>query len=187
MKNRISIMIVLLLVTTGIGWSQGTTDQQHGRIGFGPQVGFFKSQDSDGSRVMPGAALRIKLGGALGLEGSINYREEEFGNGRATVKSWPVMVTGLIYPIPRIYGAIGAGWYNTTIEYHIPLLPIADEEKQRFGWHFGGGVEIPMGNVASLVGDIRYVFLDYDFQHFPGTNGTNANFYVISVGLLFGI
>jgi hypothetical protein len=102
------------------------------------------------------------------------------------------MATGLIYPIPVVYGAIGAGWYNSSISYNIPpgLLggaTISSETKQSFGWHFGGGVEVPVGTIGKLVGDIRYVFLDYDFQKFPGTEGVKNNFYVITAALLFGL
>ena len=162
-------------------------------IGFGPQIGYYNTNGSDGGRIMGGVALRLKLSDALGVEGSINYREEKFANGAIDVKSWPVMVTGLLYPIPVVYGAIGAGWYNTTIDYNIPSAivggssTVASETVQQFGWHFGGGLELPLGTVGKLVGDIRYVFLNYNFKTFPGSNGVNSNFYVITVGLLFGL
>jgi hypothetical protein len=44
-----------------------------------------------------------------------------------------------------------------------------------------------VGEVAKLVGDIRYVFLDYDFDNFPGSNGVKSNFYVVTAGLLFNL
>ncbi len=163
-----------------------------GGIGFGPILGIYHSNGGDAMRLTGGAALRLKLGPALGVEGSIQYREDHFG--AVTARSWPVMVTGLIYPLPIVYGLIGAGWYNTTLEASAPApapssaLPgvSASTSQSPFGWHFGGGVELPMGG-ASLTADIRYVFLNYDFSAFPGTGGTNANFYVINVGLLFGL
>lgn len=164
-----------------------------GGIGFGPQVGFYKAQDADGARVMGGVALRMRFSEIFGVEGSINYRKEEYGNGFATVTSWPVMVTGLIYPIPVAYGAIGAGWYSTFIDYNLPSgflggpATIAAETQQEFGWHFGGGVELPLGSVAKLIGDVRYVFLNHDFQQVPGSNGANSNFYIITAGVLFGL
>jgi hypothetical protein len=164
-----------------------------GKIGFGPQLGLYKATDAENLRVMGGAALRIRLSDSFGIEGSINYREEEYAKGAITVKSWPVMVTGLLYPIPPIYGAIGAGWYNSTIDYIFPPQPLmtiptgTSETKQRFGWHFGGGLELPLGTVGKFVGDVRWVFLDYDFQQFPGSNDVKNDFYVITVGLLFGL
>ena len=162
-------------------------------VGLGPQIGIYKSQDGDNARMMGGAALRLKLSDALGIEGSVNYRDEAYSNGMVDVKSWPIMVTGLIYPIPIAYGAVGAGWYNSTISYNRPsgLLrgPISydSETKQVFGWHFGGGVELPVGSMAKIVGDIRYVFLNYDFKNVPGSAGVNSDFYVITAGLLFGL
>ena len=41
----------------------------------------------------------------------------------------------------------GGGWYNTTIEYTGPAFQGADTEEtvNEFGWHFGGGVELPLG------------------------------------------
>lgn len=162
-------------------------------IGFGPQLGIYKIQDVDGVRFMGGAAVRLRLSELLGVEVSVNYREEEYGNGSAKLKSWPVMVTGLVYPIPFAYGAIGAGWYNTSINYSFPSgflggpATLASETKQEFGWHFGGGVEFPVGSFAKVVGDIRYVFLDYDFSRLPGSDGVNSNFYVVTAGFLFNL
>jgi opacity protein-like surface antigen len=156
-------------------------------IGFGPQVGFYKAKSADQSALMGGAALRLKLMG-LGVEASINYRQEKYANGALAVSSWPVMVTGLFYPLPIVYGAIGAGWYNLTFNYDQNKLPsYKDETIRKMGWHFGGGVELPVGSNLKLTGDIRYVFLDYDFKQIPGTGSLKNNFSIITVGLLFGL
>jgi len=186
MATRAVLTLVLIVFAVASVVAQAS-------IGFGPQIGLYRAQDADGFRVMGGAALRLKFSQALGVEGSINYREEQFVNGAVDVKSWPVMVTGLLYPIPIVYGAIGAGWYNTTIDYKIPpallgsAIALGSETKQQFGWHFGGGVELPLGSVGKLVGDIRFVFLNYNFKSFPGSNGVDSNFYVITAGILFGL
>jgi opacity protein-like surface antigen len=156
-------------------------------IGFGPQVGFYKTKSADQSALMGGAALRLKLMG-LGVEASINYRQEKYANGALTVSSWPVMITGLFYPLPIVYGAIGAGWYNLTFNYDQSKLPsYKDETIKKMGWHFGGGVELPVGSNLKLTGDIRYVFLNYDFKQIPGTGNLKNNFTIITVGLLFGL
>jgi opacity protein-like surface antigen len=156
-------------------------------LGLGPQVGFHKSQDADEGKPMGGLAMRMKLSPSLGVEGSINYRQEKFNNETLTVRSWPVMVTGLYYPLPIVYGAIGAGWYNTKFEF----TPAAggtsiEESQQEFGWHFGGGAELPLGGNTKLAGDVRYVFLNYNFDKVPGVQ-VDRDFYVITVGLLFGL
>lgn len=176
------LFVVALIVTVFAG------SRAHAQGAYlGPQLGFYNAGDADNARLMGGAALRLKLSPGLGVEGSINYRQEDYVNGSVTVRSWPVMVTGLVYPLPIVYGAIGAGWYNSRIEYDVARLGVTleSETKQQFGWHFGGGVDLPLGESAKLVGDIRYVFLNYDFKQFPGSAGLSSDFYVITAGLLF--
>lgn len=161
-------------------------------MSLGPQIGIYKSRDADNASVMGGAALRLNLSG-LGVEGSVNYRSESYDNDHITVKSMPVMVTGLLYVFPVVYGAVGAGWYNSSIDYSYPpgykggLGYTSSETRQQFGWHFGGGADLPLGTSARLVGDIRYVFLDYNFTAIPGVGGLNSNFYVVTAGLQFNL
>jgi hypothetical protein len=154
-------------------------------IGIGPQIGYQKAADADNGNLLVGGALRVKLASFIGAEASIGYRSEEFADGELDVRSWPVMVTGLIYPLPILYGAMGFGWYNTTFDFQSEQLE--DRTDHEVGWHFGGGAELPLGRKASLTGDIRYVFLDYDFEEVPGFGDTDANFYVITVGLMLGL
>lgn len=178
LKNSIIAVVVLLFAVPQL--SAQTTPS----IGFhlGPQLGYQKSADADNGNLMFGAALRMKLTPALGVEGSINYRQEDFGT--TTVRSWPIMVTGMLYPLPFAYGALGAGWYNTTLDFDNDL--IENETNQEFGWHFGAGVELPVGTNTKLTGDVRYVFLDYKFDEIPFEN-VDSNFYVITAGFLFGL
>jgi len=157
-------------------------------IGIGPQVGYYRAQDADEGNFTGGAAVRLKLIPFLGVEASIGYRQEKYADDLLTVRSWPVMVTGLIYPLPVIYGAMGFGWYNTTFDYDQDRLPLLkDDTAQKVGWHFGGGVELPVGARVKLTADIRYVFLDYDFEDVPGSADMSSNFYVVTAGLLFGL
>jgi opacity protein-like surface antigen len=135
---------------------------------------------------MGGAALRLKMIPFLGFEGSINYRQEKYANGDLTVRGWPVMASGLIYPLPIIYGIVGFGWYNVTLDYDQNKIPfMKDETIQKVGWHFGGGVELPLGPSIKLTGDVRYVFLDYKFKKFPGSGDMKNNLTVFTAGLLF--
>jgi opacity protein-like surface antigen len=156
----------------------------------GPQVGYQKAGDADDGKLMYGAALRLKLTPALGVEGSINYRQEKYADGALTVRSWPVMASALLYPLPFIHGVMGAGWYNTTLDYNenrLGLVQVKDETTQKFGWHFGGGAELPIGGKSKLAADIRYVFLNYDFNALPGSRELKSDFYVASIGLLWGL
>jgi hypothetical protein len=51
----------------------------------------------------------------------------------------------------------------------------------------GGGVEIPVSSNAHLTGDFRYVFQDYDFSDIPDSDNLKNDFYIITVGLMFGL
>lgn len=148
---------------------------------FGPLVGFSKSSDTD-AKVLFGAALRLKFLSALAVEGSINYRSEDFAG--VTVRSWPVQVTGLLYPLPIVHAAVGAGWYHTTFDFDEATL-MSNDTQREFGWHFGGGVELPLGAAAVLTGDLRYVFIDYNFEAVPGSGDVKDDFYMVTAGLLF--
>jgi hypothetical protein len=166
--------------SNGSNWGSG--------VGFGPVLGWTKANGSDAGKIEGGLALRMHLSPALGLEGSILYRQDKFNNGAVTATTWPVQVTGLVYVVPMVYGAIGAGWYHTTYDYDASVYPTGtnSETQTQFGWHFGGGVEVPLGR-ASFTADIRYTFLNYDFKQLPGTGGTNANFFTLNFGILFGL
>ncbi|MGE5411032.1 MAG: outer membrane beta-barrel protein [Clostridiales bacterium] len=182
-KKMIMLSLLVLFIASVVN-AQG--------IGIGPVLGWQKSSSADKGNLMYGAALRLKLSEAIGIEGSINYRQEEYANGGLKVRSWPVMVTGLFYPFPIVYGLIGVGWYNTTFDYsnQLTLQNLQNNTTSDFGWHLGGGVEVPLGENLMLTGDIRYVFLNYDFGQLAQkaqTGDLNSKFYVISVGLLFGI
>ncbi len=156
-------------------------------LSIGPQIGYQKAQGAEEGKMMAGAALRLKLSSNFRVEGAINYRQEKFSGGNLTVRSWPVMVTGMIYPLPIMYGAVGAGWYNTKFEYASSNPRIAVEDtRQEVGWHFGGGLEIPLGKRTKLAGDIRYVFLNYDFDQVPGVQ-LDSDFYMLAVGMQFGL
>ncbi len=179
-----------IVLSVGVLLAISATAEAVGFIGVGPRAGYYRAQDADEGRWMGGACARIKLGPAIGVEASIDYRSEKWAKGALTVRSWPVMATAMIYPLPIVYGLAGFGWYNTTFDYdqsRFPLKKIQDKTDQQVGWHFGGGLELPLGPLTSLTADIRYVFLDYDFSEVPGSEDLKANFYAITVGILIGL
>jgi hypothetical protein len=173
-----------------LGATTNASDSDNGssaKLYVGPQVGYQQARNADDGKWLVGAALRLKFLSVIGGEAAINYRQEEFGHGAVKVISWPVMATGLFYPVPFLYGALGAGWYYTTFDYDQNKYPqIKDETKQEFGWHFGAGAEIPMGP-AKLTADVRYVFLNYKFQQVPELSGLHSDFFMVTFGILFGI
>lgn len=157
-------------------------------VSFGPQFGYSKAQDADKGSYISGAAFRMKLTNVLSVEASIDYREENYANDALAVRSWPVMATCLIYPLPMVYGAVGAGLYSLTYDYDQSKLPLLrDVTTQKFGLHFGGGAELPFGSSFILTGDIRYVFLHYGLKEILGKGDLKNNFFVITIGFMFGL
>lgn len=154
-------------------------------VAIGPQVGWHKAADADDGKFLFGAALKLKLTNALGFEGSLNYREEEYRNGAIAVSQWPVLLSGLFYVTPEIYGLAGVGWYNTKIEFDNAIIDRPDRTSQEFGWHFGAGVDIPLGEAAFLTTDFRYTFIDYEFEEVPGAGEISSDFFIVKAGLMF--
>jgi opacity protein-like surface antigen len=181
-KARNGIVLGILILLPLSAYSQTN-------VNFGPHLGIQKSQGSDKANYLVGATLRLKLMPVLGAEADIGYRQEKYGSDALTVKDWPFTVTGLLYPLPIIYGGVGAGWYNTTFDYAdiYNQAGFDDETTQEFGWHLAAGIELPASPKIKLFGDIRYVFLDYEFKDLPDAvlDGVKSNFYSINVGLLF--
>jgi len=157
----------------------------------GPHLGIQKASDADDSNYLVGASLRLKLIPFIAAEGAISYRQEDYAGEAVTVKNWPVTVTGLIYPLPIVYGGVGAGWYNTDFDYSDALndMGIEDHSEQEFGWHLAAGAELPASSNVHLYADVRYVFLDYEFADLPDVveEEVDSDFYSIKIGLLFAL
>lgn len=187
MKKCLLILSVALLLVSVDAFGQGSPVSAY----IGPHLGIQKSKNSDKANYLGGATLRLRLMPALAAETSIAYRQQKYNDGEVTIRDWPVQVTGLLYLLPILYGGLGGGWYNTTFDYAQSLndTGVKDETTRDFGWHVVAGIELPLSPKTHVYGDVRYVFLNYDLKDVPEAviNGTDANFYSISVGILFGI
>jgi hypothetical protein len=52
--------------------------------------------------------------------------------------------------------------------------------------HLGGGVSIPVSESWNFIGDLRYVFLNYDIEDLPEFD-SDADFYMITGGLQYEV
>lgn len=172
--KKLGLFAILIVLFSAINFAQG--------LSIGPELGYYKADDAEDGEFMFGAQARLRFSETFAVEGAIDYRKEEYYDGAVEVASYPVQATALIYPLPIAYGAIGLGWYNTSVTYNT-LLGEEEETSQEFGYHFGGGVEFPLNRNLSISGDIRYVFLDYEFEEIPFED-VDSNFFVIKAALL---
>lgn len=186
MYKKIVYVIMISLGYVALTFAQqGNREHIHNPIAIGGQIGFQKAADADNGNVMFGGLVRAYLTNAVAFEASINYRQEKYHNGDIKVSNWPVQLSGLFYPIDYLYGVIGVGWYNTKMEYSGSLNDIPDKTSQKFGWHFGAGMDIPLSEKAFLFGDFRYVFLNYDFTDVPGGGEISSDYFQLNAGLMF--
>jgi opacity protein-like surface antigen len=174
------LLLVLLVSAT---YAQEMKDP----FSIGPHLGYYKASDADKGSVMSGATLRLWLANEVCLEASINYRREYYNNEAITLKSWPLLITGLFYPVKYVYGMVGMGWYNTRIAYSKELSLFGDKSLQKFGWHLGAGVETPLSRKIKVATDFRYTFLNYDFGAVPGTSNISSDYFIISAGIFFSL
>jgi hypothetical protein len=154
-------------------------------IGIGPHAGYYRNSGADSGDFLFGATVRTKFLTYFGAEASIDYRQDTYAEEIVTARTWPVQVTGLIYPVKVLYGAVGAGWYRTSYDFELP--GIDTETSKDFGWHLGGGLEVPLAEAVSLTSDVRWVFLDSEFGELPEAANRDTDFYVITAGVLFGL
>ena len=189
MYRKFVLMIIISLICVTFSFAQDNENRTniHNPVAIGGQVGFQKATDADNGKVMFGGLIRAYLTNAVAFEASINYRQEQYHNDEIKVSSWPVQLSGLFYPVEYLYGVVGVGWYNAKIEYSGNLNDLPDKTSQKFGWHFGAGVDVPLGEKAFLFGDFRYVFLNYDFSDVPGGGEISSDYFQINAGLMFVI
>lgn len=106
-----------------------------------------------------GAQVRVHPSHYFAVEGSADYRREEFAGGTKT-HTFPVQGSLLIYPIgttrlaPFILG--GGGWYFTSIDGPGGF----SDTQHRFGGHVGGGVQLFVTDHISIDSTYRHIWLE---------------------------
>ena len=132
------------------------------QVGIGGRVGLLHSNDADDTNFYGGGQIRWRVAPILGIEGSIDYRQEKFDHGAVEVRSYPVLASALVYPFPlgpiQPYAIGGVGWYFSRIE----IKDGPHDETNRFGAHLGAGLDLPIAPRVVLNSDIRWIFFDVD-------------------------
>lgn len=175
-KKVLFLFVIIAMIAT-------TTNAQ--KLMLGPQLGYFAASEEgqDGSLLF-GAAARLKFG-SLGVEGAINYRSESADEGGVETDAsfFPVLISGMLYPLPIIYGTAGIGYYNWKIETSY-MGQSFEADGSDIGYHVGAGAEIPLGNLV-LSADLKYVFMKYDLDFSGITSEVEANGFIINATLFF--
>lgn len=174
--KRASATIVSLLLVAGVA---------HADLGVGAKGAWVTNRETDDSVGMYGAFMRLGPP-MLSLEAGVDYRNEDFAAG--SVKTWPVTVGLVLSPIPVLYAVAGVGWYHTTLDF-VTSAPFRDETTTAFGYHAGAGMRLPIVPWVSAIADLRYAYVNYDFDEFADALGDfdKGNYVSLNGGLMFQI
>jgi outer membrane protein len=157
-------LAVLLFCPIGALAADGSAGTAVPGFGLGPRVGFYQPKDADDGKFFGGLQARFRVLPFLGIEGSVDYHQANFANNLVEVRTYPVMVSGLLYfypnPVVSPYLLAGVGWHFQDIEFRGPSP--STERSNQFGGQVGGGLDIPLGERVTLDADIRYIFLDFN-------------------------
>jgi opacity protein-like surface antigen len=180
-----TFMIALGLVHSACGFAYGDENSGGATFGIGPRYTYVMNQDDDEKSHMAGVFARAGFT-FLGVEGAIDYHKEDLPLG-LELKSWPISATLLVYPMPVFYALAGLAWYNTTLEFP-SSTPFESQSESQLGYHVGAGVELPLSPRVSLCSDLRWLFIDYEFDDIAASIGdVEANALTINAGLLIGL
>lgn len=179
-----------MLCAPNSSFALGDPDAAAPGFGFGPRAAYYKGADAEKGVWTGGLQARLRLLPMLGAEGSVDYREDDYAGGAVEVRSYPVMVSALLYiwPTPAVspYLLGGAGWHYTDVKYKGALAGRPNDKTSEFGYQAGGGVDIPLGDAMTLDADIRYIFLDFDEEvRRQAASDISADSLAVTVGLTF--
>ncbi len=169
--KRLTMLIMVSLL------SLGAMSTAHAGLGIGARYSYVHNNDLEDNSTMAGAMIRIRHLTFFGLEGAADFRNEELNNGWE-LRSTPITVSAMIYPIPVVYGLAGIGLYRATLDVGDELVDT------RLGYHFGAGIETPLLPPLKFTSDIRYQFVDYEFSDHGDLRQVEADGYAISAGLV---
>jgi hypothetical protein len=167
---------------------QDSPEREGPGFSLGGMAGYVRARDADRGTWHAGVVARLQIIPWLAAEANISFHQDEFADGDVTVTTYPVQVTGLFYPLPKLplrpYGLVGAGWYYTRVDFD-DSIGGGDDTDSQFAVHVGVGGEIDLGKRFKIFADFRWIFLDE-----PGVDNSNIedeefDTYMVTIGGLF--
>jgi outer membrane protein W len=155
-----TLMLLVICPVSTFAMDTGGTDVPG--FGIGPRGGFYDARDGDEGTFTGGLQARMRVLPFLAVEGSVDYHQSNFDDGAIEVRTYPLMVSGLLYVFPNPafspYLLAGVGWHFQDIEFEAG----GTERSNQFGGQAGAGFDVPLGTRTTLNADVRYIFLDFD-------------------------
>ena len=157
LKKCLAAAVVFLMLPMAVfAESAGVGNKM---LSIGPRATYSTPKDADEGKWNPGVQLRFHMSPVLALEGSLDYRSNNFLN-LTTIKTYPVQASLLVYLVPGTlispFLLGGAGWYYTQVDGPFGF----SHTYSRFSTHLGAGLEIMLNEALSLDGTYRQVWLE---------------------------
>ena len=143
----------------------------------GGRGAYYRPKDADRGNFAEGAQVRFHFNPDWALEGSVDLRQNRFGEAKVDVV--PLQVSLMVYLMPPGYRAVpyvlaGGGWYYTHV-----YAPV-DSSEFRFGPHLGAGLDVFLDRSWSVDGSYRYLWSEdihsQDAEHPLGRNFRDKGF-----------
>lgn len=156
--TRRTFLTLVLTATTALGASVAAAEENdlhaaRGGVTVGGRASYARPKDADSGTMSGGAQIRFHVTPVIAIEGSGDYRQNEFGGTKVDVI--PVQTSLLLYLAPSWTASPfllgGVGWYYT----HVLGSGRSDH---RYGPHAGGGLEVALGRHWSIDGSYRYLW-----------------------------
>lgn len=182
LKNLLKGFVALaaLIGLTGVLSAKNISSNE---LTAGPRAAYSVPKDANSGVWSGGAQARLGLLPSLKLEGSIDYRRNDFADTRVSV--YPLQASLLIYLSPDSMASPillgGVGLYYTKITGPLNF----NNTTSRFGTHLGAGLEVMLNEELSFDAGYRQIWVEkitsintsaIDKQY-------DDNGYVVTVGL----
>jgi opacity protein-like surface antigen len=145
--------------------------------------------DIDATSFIGGGIARLELLSILTGELMVNYKQDNIevdGEKVGDISTVPIQLSALITFLPWVYGTVGVGWYDVKASDDITDQISELDDVSDAAMHLGFGAEFPINERWSVLGDVRYVFLNYDLGDLDtDVFDDSASFTTFTGGVLF--
>jgi opacity protein-like surface antigen len=159
MKTARCTLLTLVLAATGPFGARPAASEDNDLhaarpgVTVGGRASYARPKDADSGSMSGGAQVRFHLTSVIALEGSGDYRQNEYGGTKVDVI--PAQASLLLYLAPTWtaspYLLGGVGWYYTHVHG-------SGRSDNRYGPHAGGGLEVALHRHWSVDASYRYLW-----------------------------
>jgi len=189
MKRSLALTIAVMALFPLLLASPASADLLGFKVGAHGGISHTGGDIDDSSPIFGGVA-RLEVLSIITGELAVDYKSDsiETPAGDRDISTVPIQLSALITILPVIYGTIGVGYYSVSADDDLQDQVEGLDDLSNAAMHLGVGAEFPVGNRLSIMGDLRYVFLDYNLDNVDeDIFDTSASFYTLTGGLLLRV